>query len=142
MRSETWAPTASFERLIAKRSSDRSRFAEAICRLLLMALFCFASVVATAAPRIAVMTMQPGEIFFERFGHDAIVVVDARSGQATSYNFGFFDMEEPGFVDRFAHGDMQYYLVALPLQQDLSYYREVGRGVQLQWLDPPAQHPH
>ncbi len=91
-----------------------------------------------AAPRIGVMTMQPGEIFFERFGHDAIVVVDAQTGEATSYNFGFFDMEEPGFVDRFAHGDMQYYLVALPLQQDLSYYREVGRGVTLQWLDLPG----
>ncbi len=29
-----------------------------------------------AAPRIGVVTMQPGEIFFERFGHDAIVVID------------------------------------------------------------------
>lgn len=79
--------------------------------------------------------MQPGEIFFERFGHDAIVVLDTRTGEATSYNFGFFDMSEPDFVNRFAHGDMRYYLVALPLQQDLSYYREVGRGVKLQWLD-------
>ena len=92
------------------------------------------------APRIGVMTMQPGEIFFERFGHDAIVVMDPRTGEATSYNFGFFDMDEPGFAGRFALGDMQYYLVALPLQQDLAYYREVGRGVKLQWLDlPPEQ---
>lgn len=86
------------------------------------------------------MTMQPGEIFFERFGHDAIVVLDMQTGEAISYNFGFFDMDEPDFVGRFAHGDMQYYLVAMPLQQDLSYYREVGRGVNLQWLDlPPEQ---
>ena len=99
----------------------------------------WAATPSAAAPRIAVMTMQPGEIFFERFGHDAIVVVDSQSGEATSYNFGFFDMEEPGFVERFAHGDMQYYLVALPLQQDLSYYREVGRGVKLQWLDLPGE---
>ena len=91
-----------------------------------------------APPRVAVMTMQPGEIFFERFGHDAIVVVDPRSGEATSYNFGFFDLEEPGFAGRFALGDMQYYLVALPLEQDLAYYREVGRGVKLQWLDLTA----
>ena len=99
----------------------------------------WAATPSAAAPRIGVMTMQPGEIFFERFGHDAIVVVDSQSGEATSYNFGFFDMEEPGFIDRFAHGDMQYYLVALPLQQDLSYYREVGRGVKLQWLDLPGE---
>ena len=109
-----------------------------------VALLCLLSLLGSAAwasaPRIGVMTMQPGEIFFERFGHDAIVVMDTQTGQATSYNFGFFDMGEPGFVNRFAHGDMQYYLVALPLQQDLAYYREVGRGVKLQWLDlPPDQ---
>lgn len=90
-----------------------------------------------AAPRIGVITMQPGEIFFERFGHDAIVVADPTSGAATSYNFGFFDMDEPGFASRFALGDMQYYLVSLPLEEDLAYYRKVGRGVDLQWLDLP-----
>ncbi|KAG1274022.1 hypothetical protein G6F64_015223 [Rhizopus arrhizus] len=30
---------------------------------------------------------------------------------------------------------MMYYLVALPLQQDLSYYDETGRGASVQWLD-------
>ncbi|HYM85471.1 MAG TPA: hypothetical protein VET30_01915, partial [Pseudoxanthomonas sp.] len=54
----------------------------------------WAAVPASSAPRIGVMTMQPGEIFFERFGHDAIVAMDTRTGEATSYNFGFFDMEE------------------------------------------------
>lgn len=87
------------------------------------------------APRIAVATMQPGEIFFERFGHNALVVVDPRTGQATSYNFGYFDMDEDGFTGRFVAGDMRYRLVALPLEEDLAYYRDVGRGVDLQWLD-------
>ena len=81
--------------------------------------------------------MQPGEIFFERFGHDAIVVTDPATGAATSYNFGFFDMAEEGFAKRFALGDMQYYLNSLPLEEDLAYYRDVGRGVDLQWLDLP-----
>ncbi|WP_081641470.1 DUF4105 domain-containing protein [Xanthomonas maliensis] len=94
----------------------------------------------TQAPRIGVATMQPGEVFFERFGHDAIVVVDPRTQQATSYNFGFFDPSEPDFVGRFARGEMMYYLVALPLQEDLSQYRDSGRGVSIQWLDlPPEQ---
>ncbi|PPT81273.1 MULTISPECIES: DUF4105 domain-containing protein [Xanthomonas] len=95
---------------------------------------------ATSAPRVGVVTMQPGEVFFERFGHDAIVVVDPVSGQATSYNFGFFDPSEPDFVPRFARGEMMYYLVALPLDEDLQQYRAVGRGVSIQWLDlPPDQ---
>jgi len=86
-------------------------------------------------PRIGVVTMQTGTIFFERFGHDAIVVVDPLSGAATSYNFGYFDPGEPDFISRFIRGDMMYYLVALPLQQDLGYYDESGRGASVQWLD-------
>jgi len=87
------------------------------------------------APRIGVATMQPGEVFFERFGHDAIVVVDPASGEATSYNFGFFDPGEADFVGRFVRGEMMYYLVALPFEQDLASYRDSGRGVSVQWLD-------
>ncbi|HSD16111.1 MAG TPA: DUF4105 domain-containing protein [Thermomonas sp.] len=95
---------------------------------------------AQAAPRIGVVTMGPGEIFWERFGHDAIVVDDGTPGGQTSYNFGFFDLAEDGFIGRFVRGEMQYMLVALPLEEDLSYYREVGRGATLQWLDlDPAQ---
>ncbi len=88
-----------------------------------------------APPRIGVVTMQPGTVFFERFGHDAIVVLDPVSGAATSYNFGYFDPSEQDFISRFVRGEMMYYLVALPLQQDLSYYDETGRGASVQWLD-------
>ena len=90
---------------------------------------------ASAAPRIGVMTMQPGEVFFERFGHDAIVVVDPDSGEAVSYNFGFFDPSEPDFLSRFIRGEMMYHLVALPATQDLAQYQAAGRGVSMQWLD-------
>ncbi|HEY4554934.1 MAG TPA: DUF4105 domain-containing protein [Lysobacter sp.] len=95
---------------------------------------------AIAAPRIGIATMQPGEIFFERFGHDSVVVVDADTGRATSYNFGFFDPTEPDFVARFVRGDMRYRLAALPFEQDLQMYADAGRGVSVQWLDlDPAQ---
>jgi hypothetical protein len=100
---------------------------------LLLALV--ASLQAHAAPRIGVATMRPGEIFFERFGHNAIVVDDPALAGPVSYNFGYFDLEEPDFISRFVRGDMRYRLVALPLAQDLAYYREVGRGVSVQWLD-------
>ena len=88
-----------------------------------------------ATPRIGVMTMQPGEVFWERFGHDSIVVVDPAKGEPVSYNFGFFDPGEPGFIGRFIHGEMQYSLVALPLREDLQNYQDEGRGVSIQWLN-------
>ena len=99
-----------------------------------LALLCSLSVraaepAAAVAPRIGVATMLPGEIFFERFGHDAIVVIDPASGEATSYNFGYFDPSEDDFISRFVRGDMMYYLVALPLQQDLSRTQTVSASV-------------
>lgn len=119
--------------------------------LLACALLCLAAGVARAAaspaddaaaraPRIGVVTMQPGEVFFERFGHDALVVADPDGGPAISYNFGFFDPSEPGFIGNFVRGRMMYYLVALPLDEDLAQYRDAGRGASIQWLDlPPRQ---
>jgi len=89
----------------------------------------------TPAPRIGVVTMAPGEIFWERFGHDAIVVDEPLKGEAIAYNFGYFDLAEDGFIGRFVRGEMEYMLVALPLEEDMRYYREVGRGATLQWLD-------
>ena len=88
--------------------------------------------------RVGVMTMQPGEEFWARFGHDAIVVADPRTGEALSYNFGFFDLSEPGFVGNFVRGRMNYMLLALPLAADLDSYRQEGRGVSVQWLNLDA----
>jgi hypothetical protein len=93
-----------------------------------------------APPRVGVMTMAPGEIFWERFGHNALVVAPADGGEAVSYNYGFFDLSEPGFIGNFIDGKMRYMLVALPLAEDLENYRQRGRGVSIQWLDlDPAQ---
>ncbi|MDH5823857.1 DUF4105 domain-containing protein [Luteimonas sp. RD2P54] len=103
--------------------------------LVLFALLCCLPAAAAAAPRVGVITMLPGEVFFERFGHNAIVIDDPAQGEPLSYNFGFFDMEEPDFFGNFVRGQMRYRLAVLPLAEDLAYYREVGRGVSIQWLD-------
>ena len=111
-----------------------------VLRCVLALLFALSALPAMATPRIGVMTMQPGEVFWERFGHDAIIVDDPSRGEPLSYNFGFFDLDEPGFIGRFIRGEMQYSLVALPLREDLQTYRDEGRGVSIQWLNlAPAQ---
>ena len=109
-------------------------------RLALCGLLALASLFspAEAAPRIGVITMEPGEEFWERFGHDAIVVADPTTGTGVSYNFGFFDMDEPGFIGNFIRGRMNYLLVALPVDEDLASYRYEGRGVSVQWLNLDA----
>ncbi|MGH8049567.1 MAG: DUF4105 domain-containing protein [Arenimonas sp.] len=84
--------------------------------------------------RAGVITMAPGEEFWARFGHDAIVIENTNTGESMSFNFGFFDMSEPGFFGNFFNGKMQYQLVALPTEEDLQTYRDMGRGVSVQWL--------
>lgn len=93
-----------------------------------------------AAPRIGVITMTPGQEYWSRFGHNAIVVDDPASSQRLSYNYGYFDFDQPNFFLRFLRGQMLYRLVVMPLDEDLRAYAYEGRGVQLQWLHlTPAQ---
>jgi len=95
---------------------------------------------ALAAPRIGLLTMDPGEEYWSRYGHNAVLVVEGE--RATSYNFGYFDFDQPGFLARFLRGDMRYRLAALPYQNDIAGYAADGRAVNVQWLalaDPQAE---
>ncbi len=116
------------------RLSSRRHLAAPLLWLALLGLALLWPALALASPRIGVVTMEPGGIFFERFGHNAILVQDDDAGTATSYNFGYFDMDEPGFFGNFVRGHMRYWLVALPLDDDLARYAQTGRGVGVQWL--------
>ncbi len=92
------------------------------------------------APRVSVLTMQPGEAYWARFGHNALLVEDPATGEATSYNFGSFDFDQPGFLANFLRGEMRYRLLAIPAEVDIALYRDEGRGVTQQVLDlAPAQ---
>ena len=91
-------------------------------------------------PTVSLLTVGPGAIFFERFGHNALVVRDAAQGTAIAYNYGIFDFGEDDFLLNFARGRMMYRLVADDLDDDLDMYREEGRGITEQPLDlAPAQ---
>lgn len=116
------------------RKPERRRDA-ALRLFLLLCLAWLLPGLATAAPRIGVLTMEPGEIFWERFGHNAIVVDDPAGPGPLSYNFGFFDLDEPGFHWNFVRGRMEYRLEVLSLDHDLYGYEQSGRGVVVQWLD-------
>lgn len=85
--------------------------------------------------------MQPGQLFFEHFGHDAIIVADPISGQSLSYNFGYFDPLEPDFLGRVIRGEMLYYLISLPLEEDLDEYRNTGRSITINGWTCPLNKP-
>ena len=109
--------------------------------LLLALLFCGVTQAATVgAPQIALVTFGPGRIYWERFGHDAIIVHEPAAGESIVYNYGVFDFEQKNFLLNFARGRMQYQLIAEPLDADLSMYASEGRSVTVQVLNlNPAQ---
>lgn len=90
---------------------------------------------ALAAPRVGLVTMAPGEDYWARFGHNALLVDPGDGSEPIFYNFGYFDFSQPGFLWRFLRGEMRYLAVALPMSQDLRSYAADGRGARLQWLD-------
>ena len=65
---------------------------------------------------IWLVTYGPGEIYWQRFGHNAIWVRDAQLGLDHVFNFGFFDFGQEDFFLRFLQGRMLYFSAARPAQ--------------------------
>lgn len=101
---------------------------------LLLALPGVSPAMPAAAPEVSLLTFGPGEIYWERFGHNAIVVRDPVSGHALSYNYGIFDFEEDDFFVNFLRGHMRYQMAANDADDDLAIYAAQGRFVVEQRL--------
>ncbi len=76
-------------------------------------------------PSISLLTFQPGTVYWQRFGHNAILV--RQGGKNTVYNYGIFDFNQDNFMLNFAQGKMQYRLAAEPLRYALYPYQVEGR---------------
>ncbi|MDP9140930.1 MAG: DUF4105 domain-containing protein [Pseudomonadota bacterium] len=92
------------------------------------------------APRISLLTFAPGEIYWQRFGHNALLVRDADGRDARVYNYGIFDFQQKNFFLNFARGRMLYRVDETPLIATLNQYAAEGRWVIEQELAlDPAQ---
>ncbi|HSM60210.1 MAG TPA: DUF4105 domain-containing protein [Longimicrobiales bacterium] len=90
--------------------------------------------------RVWLITMGPGRAVWERFGHNAIRVLDTGTGSDISYNWGIFDFDQENFIPRFLKGEMLYMMAAFPTGPMLDYYARAGREVVFQELDlTPAE---
>lgn len=110
---------------------------------LLAALLLFtapAKAQAHSAPQISLLTFQPGSVYWQRFGHNAIVVRE--NGRATAYNYGIFDFAQKNFMLNFVRGLMQYRVEAQPLAQALYPYHLEGRWALEQQLALNPEQAH
>ncbi|WP_043769111.1 lipoprotein N-acyltransferase Lnb domain-containing protein [Algiphilus aromaticivorans] len=92
------------------------------------------------APRISLLTFDPGTVYWQRFGHNALLVRDGSPGGGTVYNYGFFDFAQDNFFANFIFGRMQYRLATDTLARTLYFYEREGRAVREEQLElRPAQ---
>ena len=109
---------------------------------LLLSTFAHAGVVNApgADLRVDLFTYGPGAVYWERFGHDALVITDVASGESYSFNYGMFDFNQKDFYLNFARGIMIYRAAAWPAADDAQQYSGEGRSITDQRLNlAPAQ---
>jgi len=86
------------------------------------------------------MTMGPGDEVWERFGHNAIRIVDASRGTDSVYNWGTFDFDQPNFIQRFMTGNTEYWMKEDGIRETIALYRYLNRSIWVQELDlTPAE---
>ena len=83
---------------------------------------------------ISVITFGPGDVLFERFGHNALWVHDARNGADVAYNWGLYDFAQPAFIRRFLTGDTKYSMGGADANLMLDAYHRLGRTITVQRL--------
>jgi len=83
---------------------------------------------------VSLITYGPGDISWERFGHDAIRIRDRASGESGDFNYGVFDFEDRAFIWNFARGRMRYMIDAESSDIDQKDYIDDGRSVLEQRL--------
>jgi len=88
---------------------------------------------------VSVMTMGPGAMVWERFGHNAIWIHDPVRGTDLTYNYGLFDFRQHNFILRFVRGQMWYWMAGFPADQYLEEYQRNNRSVWVQELDLPPR---
>jgi hypothetical protein len=95
-----------------------------------------------SAFRIALVTAAPGAVYWQRFGHNALLVENTVTGDARLYNFGIFDFEQKNFLLNFVRGRMIYRLAAFAPDDDLANYASEGRSVWIQELNLSPEQRH
>ena len=84
---------------------------------------------------IYLVTMGNGTRIWERFGHNAIRIVDATNRTDSVYNWGTFDFAQPHFLRRFMTGNTLYWMQGDDMPRTLEVYQYTNRSVWAQELD-------
>ncbi len=88
---------------------------------------------------VSLITVGPGKIYWQAFGHNAIMVSDPVSGFNAIYNFGLFDFTSENFLLNFIMGKMSYRVMAFDPDTNIAGYIRDDRTVAKQVLNLNAE---
>jgi hypothetical protein len=84
--------------------------------------------------RVDLITLGPGELVWERFGHNALRISHPATGTDVAYNWGMFSFDEPGFLGRLLKGTMMYWMAPFDTEAMIAAYMADDRSVWIQEL--------
>ena len=103
--------------------------------ILLLSLSSSAQIQLTDASEISVLTIGPGHLLNDSFGHSAIRVKDPLYNFDVVFDYGRYNFEAEGFYLNFAQGKLDYMLGRTAFDDFLSFYEYQNRSVQEQQLN-------
>lgn len=103
--------------------------------ILLHSLSSSAQLQLTDASEISVLTIGPGHLLNDSFGHSAVRVKDPLYNFDVVFDYGRYNFEAEGFYLNFAQGKLNYMLGRTAFDDFLSFYEYQNRSVQEQQLN-------
>jgi hypothetical protein len=88
---------------------------------------------------IRIAVMGPGDELYFWWGHIALVIDDARTGQSRFYDYGIFSFDNDHFFVNFAFGRLLYSCGVSSAAASISGYINTNRDVKMYTLDLPPE---
>ena len=100
-------------------------------------VLCFAMKVEgiSDSAKFYLVTCEPGDAVYARFGHSGLRVYDAENNIDEEFHWGLFSFDTPNFIGRFISGNTDYEMGVFGTRYFMREYIERGSSVYAQELD-------
>jgi len=87
-------------------------------------------IILSDSAEISILTMGPGDVLNDSFGHSAFRVKDTNQNIDVVYNYGVYDFNTPNFYLKFAQGKLLYTLAEITLVPFIIIMRSKTDGLK------------
>lgn len=107
-------------------------------------VLCFAMKVEgiSDSAKFYLVTCEPGDAVYARFGHSGLRVYDAENNIDEVFHWGLFSFDTPNFIGRFISGNTDYEMGVFGTRYFMREYIERGSSVYAQELDLTPEQKH